>query len=115
MMDSAKYRRIEAVFGACRDLPPQERAAYLEETCRGDVELRKAVEEILREYQAPDTFLDRAREGAAAVAASAMGDRDDDEHPPESIGPYRVVSRCQAPHRYDAECSLAPRSDASQS
>ncbi len=95
-MDSARYRRIEEVFGACRDLPPDEQVAYLEETCRDDVELRAAVEQILQECHVPDTFLDRAREGAAAVAESALRGRDDDEHLPERIGPYRVVRRLGA-------------------
>jgi len=94
-MDAARYRRIEEVFAACRDLPHQEQAAYLDETCRGDVELRNAVEQILHECQTPDTFLDRARAGAAAVAASAIGDHDD-EHLPSVIGPYHVVRRLGA-------------------
>lgn len=96
MMDPARYRQVEEVFGACCDLPAEERSAFLDDACQGDPELRADIEELLRNDGAGETFLTRARQGAAAVAASAWGDKDDDGHLPEAIGPYRVVRKLGA-------------------
>lgn len=94
-MDAARYSRIEEIFSACCELSPAERNAYLDGVCRGNAELRAAVEELLGHDLLPDTFLDRAREGAAAIAMSEFGSRDDEDLP-KMIGPYRVVRRLGA-------------------
>lgn len=95
-MDAARYSRIEEIFAACCELSSAERHAYLDGVCQGDAELRAVVEELLCHDALPDTFLDRAREGAAAIATTEFGTRDDDEHLPKMIGLYRVVRRLGA-------------------
>ena len=42
MMDAARYRRIEELFGVCCDMPADTRSAYLDDACRGNAELRAA-------------------------------------------------------------------------
>jgi eukaryotic-like serine/threonine-protein kinase len=42
-----RWKQIEEVFGAAADLPPAERAAYLDQACREDAELRAEVESLL--------------------------------------------------------------------
>ena len=48
----------EEIFGAARDLPPEDRSAYLVRACRGSPELRNLVEELLYDYQRMGSFLD---------------------------------------------------------
>jgi hypothetical protein len=48
---------VEAIFFATLALPPPERSAYLEHTCRNDVTLRQRVEALLRAHEAPEGFL----------------------------------------------------------
>ena len=44
---SERWRQIERVFTALATLPPGERAAYLDQTCPEDPELRQEVESLL--------------------------------------------------------------------
>src|SRR5579859_5724551 len=44
------FQRIQSVFQAVAELPPAERAAVLERECKGDAELRRAVEALLRAH-----------------------------------------------------------------
>jgi hypothetical protein len=40
-MSLDQEHRLEEIFSAARDLPPLERAAFLEQACGGDAELRR--------------------------------------------------------------------------
>ena len=92
--------RVETLFGDAVDLPPAERAAYLDAHCAGDVALRGEVESLLVSADAverahtldaePPAFGGRLR-SAMADAARAMLD---DRAAPAlggRIGPYRVL------------------------
>jgi serine/threonine protein kinase/dienelactone hydrolase len=48
----------EEIFGAARDLPPEQRSAYLVRACRGSPEMRNLVEELLCDYQRMGSFLE---------------------------------------------------------
>jgi hypothetical protein len=51
-------RKAEAIFAAALAKPtPQERAAYLDEACAGDDEMRQRVETLLRADAAAGSFL----------------------------------------------------------
>jgi len=45
-----------AVFSAARQMPVQERAAYLDEACVGDADLRQRVEELLQANESAGDF-----------------------------------------------------------
>src|SRR5437868_6716338 len=47
-----------AILNAAVELPPQERAAYLEEACHGDAALRQRVEDLLHAHEQAEGFLD---------------------------------------------------------
>ncbi|MFO1484832.1 MAG: serine/threonine-protein kinase [Verrucomicrobiaceae bacterium] len=47
----------EAIFTHAIGLPPEQRAAYLDEVCAGDAELRARVERLLRSHEMEDSFL----------------------------------------------------------
>jgi hypothetical protein len=67
--------RLEEVFlAALTRGTPQERAAYLDEACRDDAELRRRVDRLLQAHSQAGSFLEKpALEPAQTVAAADQG------------------------------------------
>src|SRR5262245_45887207 len=68
---------------------PQERAAFLDEACAGQPELRAAVEALLEANEGPDSFSSKpavARPVAPAESPPPLG-----EGPGSVIGPYKLL------------------------
>jgi eukaryotic-like serine/threonine-protein kinase len=89
--------REVAVFGAARRLPAGERAAYLDEACAGNAELRLRVEQLLRASDEAGGFLQDPAPGAqrpmdastpreTMQITSAPG-----EKPGDRIGRYKLL------------------------
>jgi WD40 repeat protein/predicted Ser/Thr protein kinase len=80
---------VEAVFQEAIDLEPQQRGAFLDERCAGDLALRAAVEELLHfdaKAQSATRFLQSpASDFRAALPTPAPV--------PTAIGRYRIVRR----------------------
>ncbi len=47
-VERERWRQVEAVFQAAQERPPDRQAAFLDEACSGDAELRQEVESLLR-------------------------------------------------------------------
>ena len=62
-------------FAALGKTSPAERAAYLDEACRGDADLRRRVERLLEAYPQVSSFLEQPLAGNVADEARALGDR----------------------------------------
>jgi eukaryotic-like serine/threonine-protein kinase len=63
----------EQLFGEALELQPERRAAFLDQACRGAPELRRLVEELLRDNQLAASFLAEpilTPDGGAAVSAT---------------------------------------------
>jgi serine/threonine protein kinase len=75
-MPRPAWKRVEELFHQAVELPPGERAAFLDRACAGDADLRAAVEELLRHDRDDDTarFLPSpvARPAAAARQAERL-------------------------------------------
>ena len=56
-MSPDQERRLEEIFSAARKLPPQKRAAYLEEACGVDAELRRQADSLLAAHDQAGQFL----------------------------------------------------------
>jgi Tol biopolymer transport system component len=56
-MNSDRWRRVEEVYDAVLTLPPERRAAVLEELCAADAELRREVESLLAARDRAGDFL----------------------------------------------------------
>jgi Tol biopolymer transport system component len=92
-MNPDLWRRAQEVFAAATEREPGLRAAFLEEACRGDPELRIEVESLLSSFDAvPPAFLGSpAIEGVAALAATERAD-------PRPVGkgtrlgPYEILA-----------------------
>jgi serine/threonine protein kinase len=81
-MTSGRWRRIEELYHAASDKPPAERDVYLDDACNGDLDLHREVEDLLRQSDAPDSFLDRPAQQLLDQAELTAG---------QVLGPYRVL------------------------
>lgn len=95
MNDTAPENLLEAVFSQAVDLPPAERAAFLEQACRGDGTLRAEVEGLLacdeRTSRAGE-LLDKPLLQKCEPRATALA-FDPPAAPGEvgMLGPYRII------------------------
>jgi eukaryotic-like serine/threonine-protein kinase len=63
----SRRQQIEAICHAAQEHPPQERGAYLDQACDGDVDLRREVESLLARSSSRNNTLDSpARNDSAA-------------------------------------------------
>jgi hypothetical protein len=78
-----------SVFLEAIDLAsPAERAAYLDQACKDNPQLRAEVEALLRAHEAPQRILD-----APAVVSPTIDEALPLERPGTVIGPYRLVQQ----------------------
>ena len=57
MSTSERHKKISDLFLAACELPPEEHAAYLDEACAGDAQLRAEIEALLAQDSAKENFL----------------------------------------------------------
>jgi serine/threonine protein kinase/predicted negative regulator of RcsB-dependent stress response len=93
------FERELAVFSAVRRLPPAERAPYLEQTCAGEPDLRRRVEELLRASEDAEGFLQEPApgaqrpEGAPAAATLVLDAAAPGEMAGDRIGRYKLLQQ----------------------
>src|SRR5262245_48556736 len=79
---------VESIFFAALEKgAPEDRAAYLNEACGDDAELRRHVERLLSAHPNVGNFL---QSGPAALG-SATGELPVTERPGDAIGPYKLM------------------------
>jgi serine/threonine protein kinase len=84
---------VKSIFLVAVDkATPAERAAYLDQACGGDHELRREVEKLLAAHESPGSFLEKPAHELAATGPpeGPPGDRHD-EIQGSHIGPYRLL------------------------
>mgnify|MGYP005853636901 CR=1 FL=1 len=70
---SGRWREIERLFGEAADLPPTERAGFLDHACAGDTTLRGEVESLLAsDPQRQQGFIENKVAHAAALAVHTL-------------------------------------------
>jgi eukaryotic-like serine/threonine-protein kinase len=79
-----------SIFLAALDIDdPQERSAYLDRACAGDLALRARVDDLLKAHQQPGDFLDRPAPAlSATIDQPPLGER-----PGTTIGPYKLLQQ----------------------
>ena len=58
-MSPERWQKIEHLFHAALERRSAERAAFLDEACAGDIELRRRVEALLGAHEKPGDFLEK--------------------------------------------------------
>jgi serine/threonine protein kinase len=83
-----RYQQIKAIFYSALEAPPSERAAFLNEACGADAELRREVESLIASHDDAGDFIEApaarsiTQPEAEDATASVVGER---------IGPYQVI------------------------
>src|SRR6516162_6079613 len=82
-------KSVGAIFDAAIELPPERRAAYVQEACASDDALRQRVEALLRAHESAESFMDSpavapGRETVAVKPSEQPGDR---------IGRYKLLQQ----------------------
>ncbi|MEZ4455372.1 MAG: serine/threonine-protein kinase [Gemmatimonadales bacterium] len=92
MLDRERFRQVDAIFDAALDRPESERAAFLDQACGDDAELRRQVEEMLASVDRAEAVLG---EDAAEFASPVLSGDPTDDDPPlvagARLGPWQVV------------------------
>jgi eukaryotic-like serine/threonine-protein kinase len=88
-MDALRWERIEALCEEAMDMRDASRAAFLEQACGDDVELRHEVEALLEQLDRQPSFLERPIIDLGPLAPNEV----DDQPATGNIGPYRLVRR----------------------
>src|SRR6266566_2002348 len=84
-------QRQEVVFEAALRLTAHQRAAYLDQTCGGDTELRRRVDALLSAFERAGGFL---KEPAMPAHASLLSDAPPPtEKPGDKIGHYKLLEQ----------------------
>ena len=82
-----RYRRVDAVFDALLDVPPEEQMAFAERAAGDDPEVHAEVLRLLHAHRR-EGFL----ESPPPLPGGALDDRGVPEpRPPERVGPWRIV------------------------
>jgi hypothetical protein len=69
-MTPQRWQRLEALYDTAAELPPLERARFLQEQCRDDEDLRHELTAMLRD--AGSGFTNAVEHAAAAVVENGL-------------------------------------------
>jgi serine/threonine-protein kinase len=89
-MSPERWIQIKQVFYAALERASSDRAAFLDEACRNDGEMRSEVESLLNAHEQPDSLIDKP---AFEVAADFMETREFTAAIGRAIGPYKIISQ----------------------
>jgi len=85
-----RWKRLEALFYESLELKPEARAAFLEESCGPDKQLREEVEALLQELEAP---MDLLQQPVLEAVRGLVGDATPrDLAPGTNLNHYRILS-----------------------
>jgi serine/threonine protein kinase/TolB-like protein/Tfp pilus assembly protein PilF len=83
MVPNARWQQVEGLFLAAVELPPSDRAAFLDEHCDGDPELRAEIESLVQSADMAPEFLDRPILDSVKKIV---------EEPPSTLAPHTRVA-----------------------
>jgi tetratricopeptide (TPR) repeat protein len=96
-MNAERWQRVEDLFHQAADLSPAQRAAFLDEACAGDEDLRRDVDALLaHDATQGDITHDVAMQAAVGRAVEQLPDTESDTTAPllwmpATIGRYRIL------------------------
>jgi non-specific serine/threonine protein kinase/serine/threonine-protein kinase len=88
-VQAERWQRVEEIFQTALDCAPQQRAAWLDEACGLDLELRCEVDSLLAAHDSGDGNF--TQPAAFAEALKVLEQRSAESQAGRRIGPYRVI------------------------
>ncbi|WP_433964314.1 protein kinase domain-containing protein [Tunturiibacter gelidiferens] len=86
-MEQELWRKVEELFHAALERPPDARQTFLDGTCNGDIDLRRQVDLLLAKEKQAGSFLERPAIENMRVTLTAAGSLLG-----QQFGPYRIMS-----------------------
>ena len=97
MSDEARHwPRVKALFDGALNLPPEQRAAFLDVACGSDVGLRGEVESLLAAHAEAGSFAEGAAMDALAKSADVIASLGPALAAGDELGAYRIVGPLDA-------------------
>ena len=87
-MKPERWQQIDRVFQAALEYEPDERAAFLDEACAGDPNLRREVEALLACDAEAETFIETP---ALKEASDLLAEQQAESMVGQVIGPYKIL------------------------
>ncbi len=94
MIDRQTWERVAALLDEALELPPPERADFLDRACAGAAELRAEVEALLAADERAASFLAGPADPSGHLLAAAVNERREEaaaERVGQRLGAYRLV------------------------
>src|SRR5215471_13008311 len=88
VMTPERWQQVNELFHAALAREPSERSAFLDETCLGDLELRREVESLIETHKETSSFIDAPVFNAGAELLAKRSDL----VPGQRLGRYKIVS-----------------------
>ncbi|HKS39897.1 MAG TPA: serine/threonine protein kinase, partial [Blastocatellia bacterium] len=92
-MTPERWLLIKELFHAALVLAPDERAAYLDEACAGDLSLKAEIESLIAAHEDSEHFLETT---TADLDEAVQADDQSEPLAGRSIGPYNILARLGA-------------------
>jgi serine/threonine protein kinase len=92
-MTPERWLLIKELFHAALVLAPDERAAYLDEACDGDLSLKAEIESLIAAHEDSEHFLETT---TADLDEAVQADDQSEPLVGRSIGPYNILARLGA-------------------
>lgn len=87
-MKPERWKQIDGLFDEALELESDKRAAFLEQACAGDEELKKEVEALLASDGKADSLI---ASPASQMASELLAEIPAKRSPGQSIGPYKIL------------------------
>src|SRR5262245_11071881 len=87
-MTPERYHLIKQLLGSALEYQPEQRAAFLAQTCAEDEELRREVESLLSHHEPSADFIE---ESAFDVSARALAAGAAESMLERRVGPYKII------------------------
>src|SRR2546430_14246483 len=92
-MKPERWQQLDELFHSAREREPDKRAAFLDEACAGDQQLRREVEALIAANEQAGSFIEKpALELEARSLANEQGDPIAESMIGKTIGHFRLVA-----------------------
>jgi tetratricopeptide (TPR) repeat protein/predicted Ser/Thr protein kinase len=90
-MSEDRWPRVEELYHAAMGLPPEQRAAFVEDASSGDSQLRREVESLLAEHNSEDSIFDQPAWTGLSPGGKSVSRTEALFGEGAVLGPYRII------------------------